>query len=180
MRFVVAGLLLSLVACQPPAADGPTTGQASVASQASVGSPSANPISAPGFEALGTTCTPKPQLELQGALGEVECTNGRVSRILWHLADVVGQPPDSAVIAKREVSGEPWTQLLVTEDAVWMRTGDHARRVRGTTWMALPAGMDDPQRAEIQRLAGLPETPILKSGAAWKQALIQAGPIPPR
>lgn len=133
-----------------------------------------------GFEALGATCTPKPQLELQGARAEVECTNGRVSRILWHLADVVGRPPESAVIAEREVSGERWTQLLVTKDAVWMREGDQARRVRGTTWMALPAVMEDSQRVAIQRLAGLPETPILQSSAAWKQALIHAGPIPPR
>lgn len=46
--------------------------------------------------------------------------------------------------------------------------------------MALPSAMTDAQRVESQRNAGLPEAPLLQTGAAWKQALEQSGPIPPQ
>lgn len=172
MKLAVVGLVVLVAGCRHGATTSPRSVDTSPPSNAS-----APP---PGFEALGAPCEPKPRPEIDGAIAEVACTNGRVSHVLWHLADRVGQPAEASVVAERSVAGDPSSRLLVTDEAVWMRTADGARRPRGTTWAALPAAMNDAQRAEIQRAAGLPAEPLLASAAAWKAALVRSGPTPPR
>jgi hypothetical protein len=154
-----------------------------VASASSTPVTGALAIQVRGFELLGAACSPRPNLEMHGATATVDCSaDGRISRIEWRVPiDMVGGPEESAVIAQKKVQqGIAHTSLRITNEVVWMQAADGARRQRTTTWMGAPSLMTDTQLAEAQKRAGLAETPPLRTGAAWKEALIQSGTIPPR
>jgi hypothetical protein len=102
-----------------------------------------------------------------------------IAAIEWPLADVIGEPPTSEIIASRQVEGQFSETLHITNDAVWFRVSRRTARVTGTTWMALPSLLSDADLAELQQTAGLASSPLLRTGAEWKQALIESGPVPP-
>lgn len=102
-----------------------------------------------------------------------------MSTIEWQLADVVEGPQVGLVIAEKTVQAKDVTStLMITADAVWMRAARPTARVTGSTWMGIPARMSDGELEDAQRRAGLATKPLLRTGAEWKEALIQSGPIP--
>jgi hypothetical protein len=119
--------------------------------------------------------------------------DGTIAAIEWQLADLVDEPSPAEHLATREetVQGGGSERLVITADAVWMRvsrpkvpgaapTPSSSRSVMGTTWMGVLALLTDAQLEDAQVRAKYPRRPLLRTGAAWKEALIEQGPIPPR
>lgn len=133
-----------------------------------------------GFDRLGAICTETAAVQFQSAAGVATCNRrGIIAAIEYRVADVVGAP-DEPLWAERTEGGERQvTQLVrVTASAVWLRLIRETRRVTGNTVMLLPGEVDDDALAAMQLRAGLPAAPLLRDTLAWKNAIVERGPMP--
>jgi hypothetical protein len=177
-------VLVVISACHPASSkQAPAVTAPPVTARSETTTVTSPPAGAPhrpiGFDGLGQRCPFTARLG--DYTGIVWCgATGTVSAIEWRLADVVGAPDEAELIAERTQTDVGLTHTVqVTHDAVWIRTSQPTARVTGTTYLGVLADMTDEQLAATQRLARLPDEPLLRTPDAWKERLmLHHGPAP--
>jgi hypothetical protein len=164
----------------PPVTAPPVTTPPATTPPATMTSPpTVTPRRPTGFDGLGQRCPFTPTFGVY--TGVAWCgADGTVSAIEWKLADVVGAPDEAELIAERTQTDVGLTHTVaVTHDAVWIRTSRPTARVSGATFMGVLASMTDEQLAAAQRLARVPDQPLLRTPDAWKERMmLHHGPPP--